>query len=408
MISRCSCMEKIRIMHQCGHNCTWNFRSFIEDNVGDGLIISPVDLDFNKINKLPESIKTVSIFDPQYYLPWSSKKKLNAYPYFPNVFFNTEEFSIQSFQAHKVKSAEECVNFQLRNDFKYIIIPTFYSEEITDTIFSDLDNYIITPFLDALNKYNCSKPVLLTAIVNNVQLINANLNTKLLNFLTGYPEIDGIYLIPNIKRAINKKRIDDINTLKSLLTFIDDLKSANLEVHIGYIDVEGYLLSIANPDSISIGAYENSRRFGIDKFIGDNRPSPPNARIYSNVLLQWIDTSYIDVLKSMYSNFDNLFENNKYLDLMLRTSYNWHFTKKEPYMHYFLSFSNQIRRLNNTLQERYNDIYYTLITAKQYFSEIYNSGIVFDTASNGEHIEKWITVLNWYAKTKGVEINVQN
>ena len=400
-------MGKIRVMHQCAHNTVWNIDSFMSDNVGDGLIISPSNLHIDKVNDLPHAIKKVSFFDPQYYLPKSEKKKLNSYPYFPNTYFGDEDYSTQLLCEHCYESADKCVKYQITNSFKYIVIPAIYNEETSEKTYNDHDSLIIVPFLDAIKKYKSSKPILLTAVINNNQLIDEKKNIQLLNFLTSYPEITGIYLIPNIKRAINQKRISDINILNSLLKSIDILKMADLEVHIGYTDIEGFLLSIANPDSISIGAYENSRRFGIDKFMQkEDRPTQPNARLYSNVLLQWIDTNYIDSLKTMYDSSDELFEKNKYLDLMLRTSYNWHFTKKEPYMHYFISFTNQISSLPDTFHKRYNYLYNALDKAKQYFQEIDETGIVFDTASNGEHIEKWMTSLNWFAKYKGVKINV--
>lgn len=400
-------MERIKIMHQCAHNTVWNINSLVEDKVGDGLIISPSDYDISKVNELSNSIKALSFFDPQYYLPDSGKKKLNSYPYFPNKFFGDEKYSTLLLYEHSFKLALECVKYQIINNFKYIVIPTIYNEEITEKTYNDHDCLVITPFIDVIKKIKSDKPVLLTVVVNKAQFTNDGMNKRLLNFLTSYPEIDGIYLIPNIKRATSQKRISDINTLKSILNTIDILKAADLEVHIGYMDVEGYLLSIANPNSLSIGSYENSRRFDINKFdVTNNRMAQPNARIYSNVLLQWIDTSYIASLKSMYRKTDELFEKNKYLDLMLKTSYNWHFNKKEPYMHYFISFTNQILSLPDTIQERYNHIYKALYKAKQYFEEIYESGIIFDTTSNGEHIEKWMTALNWFAKEKGVKVNV--
>jgi len=401
-------MERVKVMHQCGHNTKWNIISFIEDKIGDGLIISPADLEVNKVNDLPDSVKSVSYFDPQYYLPTSEKKKLNSYPFFPKTYLEGRQYSTQLSYKCRFELAKECVQYQKNNNYKYIVIPTIYEENFIDNTYDELEQLIITPFIDAISRLQCNKPVLLTAMINKNQLIIDDMNIQLLNFLTSYPEIDGIYLIPIIQRDVSQKRISGINLLFSLMKTINALKMADLEVHLGYTDVEGYLLTIAGPNSISIGAYENSRRFDIKKFGQKGRTQQPNARLYSNVLLQWIDTDYIDSLFSMFKKANELFENNEYLNLMLRTSYNWHFTKKEPYMHYFTSFSHQVYSLHNTLQERYNDIYKTLINAKQYFSEISESGVVLDAPSSGGHIDKWITALNRYATFKGVRINVQN
>jgi hypothetical protein len=79
------------------------------------------------------------------------------------------------------------------------------------------------------------------------------------------------------------------------------------------MDIEGLIFSLANIDSISIGIYENMRRFNLEYYKEKDdkgHGSPPNQRIYSNKLLQWIDFDYIGALKDI-ENFLDLFENNK-------------------------------------------------------------------------------------------------
>jgi len=39
------------VYHQCGHNTVWNIDSLESEQVGDGLIISPVNIDAEKITE---------------------------------------------------------------------------------------------------------------------------------------------------------------------------------------------------------------------------------------------------------------------------------------------------------------------------------------------------------------------
>ncbi len=78
------------IYHQCGHNFVWNVQSLQDDGAGEGLIVSPVNVEADKISeRIPTGILESSWMDPQFYIPNDSKNKLKTYPFFPgNVLEN--------------------------------------------------------------------------------------------------------------------------------------------------------------------------------------------------------------------------------------------------------------------------------------------------------------------------------
>ena len=111
------------IYHQCGHNFVWNTRSLLEDKAGDGLIISPVNVEADRIrDRIPHELLSNSWMDPQFYLPDDSKSKLVTYPFFPaNVL---DSFSTADYQSCAFEVAKACLTFQHNLGLKYLVIPT--------------------------------------------------------------------------------------------------------------------------------------------------------------------------------------------------------------------------------------------------------------------------------------------
>jgi len=396
-------MDRVLLYHQCGFRDVWNFDSFVNDKVGDGLIISPINMDVSKVNKLPKAVKQKSFFDPQFYLPKSSHKALNSYDFFPNSIAGG--YQTIDYDEYALESAKSCVEYQVQNDFKYIIIPTVFFNELPNNYIEQLKELYILPFLNAITSLNVKKPILLSIIVKDIQLNDSEYRDNLLSLLTTFREIGGIYLIPYYRTT--SKRIKDVDYLLNFMTFIDILKSNDLEVHIGYTDIDAYILTLTDVNSITIGSYENLRNFA--NSINSHRfetkeenkvMNGPTPRIYSSKLLQWVDHRYLSSLSSDYSRSIELFDDTEYKAIMFQTGYKWHFTKSELYKHYFLSFSGQINSLPNSFDERYNYIMKDIKRAMDYFEEIKDSGILLDSNSDGSHLGFWGTAVNRYKKYK--------
>jgi serine/threonine protein kinase len=76
--------SRMRLYHQVGFREKWNLDSLEEDGAGYGLIISPVNMKLEKLEKISSEIKKKSFFDPQIYLPRVVKGSLSTYGYFPS------------------------------------------------------------------------------------------------------------------------------------------------------------------------------------------------------------------------------------------------------------------------------------------------------------------------------------
>jgi len=392
----------MKLYHQTGFRFQWNIQSLLEDNSGDGSILSPVNIASNKIFELSEELKSKSFFDPQFYLPKDAKSELTTYNFFPANL--VENFETSDFESIKEELAKKCIDFQKDNNFEYIIIPTRYYEEVSSISYEQLMSYYIDPFLNYYINLTIETKILLTFIVKQAHIMNNENFDFLLSWLTSLNDISGFYLI--FENNFTSKQIKDPNYLFNILKFIHTLKSNDFIVNIGYNDIEGILYSVASPDAISMGSYENLRHFGIRRFTTTprQRQNAPIARLYSGKLFQFIDYRYIDSIFSMYENSEDVFEDSIYKPLMFKPEYNWHFQKSEPYKHFFLIFSEQIRNLPSSLEKRIEFLKSSFIKSIDLFKEIIDSGVYLDEDSDGSHLNFWLTALNRYEKyLKGYE-----
>ena len=227
---------------------------------------------------------------------------------------------------------------------------------------------------------------------------------ELLNLITGYIELSGVYLVPLCKKS--NKRIKDTEFILNLLKFINILKDNEMYVHVGYSDIEGLIYSIADIDSISIGTYENLRQFDLDNFNErkkEGHPNPPNKRIYSSKLFQWIDFNYLGALKS-FGGFNDLFEQNKYITFDVPNKSNWHFKFPELYKHYMMSLYTQYKVLPLSYEERFDFLKEKLLYGVELNKALDDFGILFDSNNDGSHLSCWITAINQFDRyLKGEE-----
>ena len=330
---------------------------------------------------------------------------MKQYDFFPNEICDGE-YNTQVYNEVSDLSAKRCILFQLKQGYKHIIIPSVVYNETPQNYLYDIRRLYIEPFVKAikdLKVYN--KERLLTVVIKESQLLDLDYINELLNLVTSYEEITGVYLVPYYDESVTK-RIKNIETINNLMKFIHVLKENEMYVHLAYSDIEGLIYSVGGIDSISIGTFENLRRFNLRNFditkddkTDKKHSNNPNKRIYSNKLLQWIDLNYLGGLKEV-DNFDELFEQNKYITSEVPEEQNWRFKLPELYKHYMMSIYNQYKRLPRSYNQRLDYIKEKLLCAKVQFERIEEFGILFDTNNDGSHIPCWFTAINLFDKYK--------
>lgn len=384
----------MKVYHQTGFRHNWNIESF-QHHVGNGLIYSPINLDADKLVQLERSLKQTSFLDPQLYLLNEAKGTLDTYPYFPGNI--KPDYATPDLDNSHLQLAQLCIDFQLQNDFEYIVIPTRYYADNPTSYFVQTSDYFVTPFCDYMRQKNIKKKMLLSVIVKGIMLTDEVKRNETLNWITGHLNIDGVYLI--FEDNFATKQIKDFEFLLNALLFVHVLKKNGMEVHLGYNNTEALLYTIAMPDSVSIGSFENLRSFGIKRFQDlENGPMRgPRARLYSSCLLQWIDYQYIGAIKRLIPGYEKYFDTSEFQPLMFQPEFNWHFLKSEPYRHYFYVFDRQVKNLPSTQIDRMEAIKGQIKNALSMFRTIEES-VLLDEDSDGSHLPTWFNVINAFQK----------
>ncbi len=401
-------MSSIKIYHQCGYRYNWNLDIYRQNNIGNGFILSPINMDKTVLSKFEDDELSKSFFDSQFYSLGITKEAYLSYGFLDYI------DNLTDFSKERNYIAKRNVDFQNSINIEYITIPTIdfdllNSEDIFENVYNILfgedydgtnnnlnilNELIIKPYIDYIEQIKTNKKVLLTIIFDEETAKNNDRFFELITMITSYDIIDGIYLIPKCTRSY--KRIVNIQFLLKIMEMITILKQSNMTVIVGNSDIESLLYIIAGADAVSIGIYENLRYYDGNRFLeNDDIKRSPVPRMFSNKLLQWIDWTYLYPISEIY-NINEIFDDNEFFTLTQMDTYKWHFMKPEPYKHYMISFKKIIDNMPNKTLDRIDYVNELLENAKIMNSDFENRGIILDDNSGGSHISQWRTVILQY------------
>lgn len=391
----------LKVLHQNGHCNNWN-RESLEKGIGNGCIISPVHEKCDNVRKYKKIIRENSIFDPQFYLPSSQKKNFHDYDFFPNTIMSDSGFMTQDYGAVALESAKRCVNFQLSCNFKGIIIPTRFFEQMDPNYITKQSELFVKPFLSAIKSLNKEgKKVYLTVPLTSHMLDSEDYRRNLLNWITSYPEIDGIYIICQYERGT--KQIQNSVFLINYMKVISAINNADLDVIVGYSNTESLLYSVCGDITVTMGAFENTRIFSLDKFVvSDEIQRGPKPRLYIPKLLNWIHLEHAKVLKNQFTDiWNSIYTATEHSEQALSATKEPAFNSPPLYKHYFEVFSSQIDDLALlTNDKRYQHLYSIIDQAIYFHEHINKNAISLDQHGNGEHLQSWKTALEAFSRAK--------
>lgn len=383
----------MKIYHQAGHRTNWNLESLNDDGVGHGIIFSPVHYSATQLNAASQEIKEKSLFDPQFYVPDSQKNKINSYHFFPEKMMNG--FATKAFETVAYESAELCLEFQLENHFESLIIPTRYFPEMISDYIDQQTVFSVDPFLRAYEKLGAGKELFLTLPMTSAMMLDSEYRTNILNWITAYPEIHGVYLLVHFNEQT--KQLSEYNKLSAYLNFIHELQEADLKVICGYCNTEGVLLSVLDVYGISMGAYENTRRFSIDKFLEDDQiRRGPAPRIFMPKLLNWIRWDTAEEIRDDFPDlWENIYSVTDHAESVFASEQRPHFNQPALYKHHFELMSNLYGELEGlTINDRKKMLQEKIQMAVRLYQEIKANGVIlFDANCGGDHLPIWNRLL---------------
>lgn len=388
-------MAHAKLFHQCGHNTTWNIDSLSDEECGDGLILSPVHRKHADVEGIGKSIKSASIFDPQFYLPNSQKSKLQTYPFFPES-ISPNSFATGDFTLVALEAANKCIDFQLGNFFNKVIIPARFYDQMYPDYMDRQNAYTVTPFLRALSSRKVKKPIYLTLPLTSHMVINKIFRTQLLNWVTSFPEITGVYVLAT-PHDEGSKQIQSEDFLFQYMDFLQQLRNATLEVLIGYCNTESLLFLMIEGCDITFGSFENTRMFSIDKFITTEEDRRgPKARIFSKGLLNWVQIGHAKEIRDQDKKlWGKIYDPTEYGDRAIKAAVEPTFNQPQLYKHHFILFSKLVDELRDLpIVDRYKRMRTFLKEAEELYEEITDLPMDLEKHSRGSHIQPWLTALN--------------
>jgi hypothetical protein len=369
----------LQLFHQVGHNSNWNIDSFQQDRCGDGLILSPLHQNSAAVEQLDPATRTASIFDPQFYLPSSRKPKLRSYDFFPEAVEGG--FQTSTFASHVTGVAERCIEFQQNLGFRTIVVPTRFLDQMYSDYFDRQRRFTVDAFMDAA----AGQTVCLSVAITAAMIEDSGFRTRLLNWVTSYPNVDELYLIYQHPR--DTKQIQDPRFLTACLEFFREVSGTGLKLIVGYTNTEGLLFATSADLTITMGAFENTRMFSVDKFVEtEGQMRGPKARIYLSGLLNWVQLQDAKTIQHRSPRI--------WADQALASPVEPTFNQPQLYKHFFQNLHDHVTSLKPlSVQERRLDLIQRLRQARNWYSELEQTGIQLERHGKGDHIGAWLSVL---------------
>lgn len=378
----------IGLLHQVGHNSNWNVESFEKEGCGDGLILSPLHQAMGKVEELSKATKAASLFDPQFYLPSSTKQKLLSYPFFPEAVEGG--FQTSTFVSHASPVARSCIDFQIEQGFRTVVIPTRFLSQMYPDYFERQARFTVDAFVEQA----LDTPLCMSVAVTSHMILDPTWRSMLLNWITAYPTVNEVYLMYMHER--DHKQIQDAEFLREGLRFFADILGTGLKLTLGYTNTEGLLFTAAGDLDITMGAFENTRIFSVDKFLeseGDRRG--PRARIYLPGLMNWVQFEDAKSIRARAPEvWRAVYMPTTWSEDVLGRAVEPTFNQSPLYRHYFSNTHHYVTELSALgLRERRSHLLRSVEIGLWAYRELNARGVQLEKHGQGGHLATWHRVL---------------
>jgi hypothetical protein len=379
----------LRLLHQVGHNAKWNIQSFEDEKCGHGLILSPLHQSMNSVEKLNETTRSASLFDPQFYLPSSQKPKLLEYPFFPEAVGGG--FKTSSFKSHALDVAKQCLEFQRALGFRRLVVPTRF----IDQLYSDYVDRQKAFTVEAFIEVGGDDSLCLSLAVTAAMIEDAEFRKRLLNWITSYPSVEHVYLMYQHER--DTKQIADAEFLRAAHDFFGEIQGTGLSLTVGYTNTECVLYSVLDDIELTVGAFENTRIFSIDKFlVSEEDRRGPKARIYLPGLLNWVQFEDARQIRAKAPKvWEAIHVPTEYSEQALAQAVDPTFNQPPLYKHYFKIMGQEFDVLASMGRgERIAYLQKRVAGARQSYQAIEKANILLERHGRGGHLPAWAHYLS--------------
>lgn len=383
----------MNVTHVLGHNSNWSIESYLNHDIGDCFLITAythgVDFDQKKAFK---NILDVSMIDLQFYGKKNSGTieggKLSEFDFHPA---NCSDDDITS--EYFLNCVKRAINYQKKKGFQNIIIPHFYeNEEVSDIIetIKIINRYIIKTREDGYRYF-------MTLPFANHVIIDRHKVDEILNACTDmHIEFDGFFITCENKPETKRKLTVDLKVLKNLSKVLKTLKQQDFLTIYAYANWDAIImLAQTDIDYITIGTYENLRKFDIRRFTEDQSGGGSKGFYFSEKLLNMVraddvklirDTGHIDLIR----NSKNIFS-----DIILQPGFQWNIHKPDVNKNYLLAIDRLLRNIADIADLDKRKAYVTglIDDAIARYNTLEGEFVYLDNESSNYHLNIWKTYL---------------
>ena len=351
-------------------------------------ILSPLHQSMSTVERLAQTTRAASIFDPQFFLPSSQKPKLLSYPFFPQGVDGG--FQTSTFNSHARYVAEACIRFQSDQGFRTIVVPTRFIDQMYSDYIDRQRRFTVDAFMEASG----DSPLCLSVALTAAMIDDSLFRSRVLNWITSYPNVEEVYLMYQHTR--DSKQVQDAEFLRACMEFFREVVGSGLALTVGYTNGEGMLFATAADLTFTMGSFENTRIFSVDKFLqSEGERRGPKARIYLAGLLNWVQFQDAQTIRTRAPDIWALvYEPTRHAEQALALAVEPTFNQPQLYKHFFQNIQDHVSAARVVSpSERRGMLRERLGRARSAYAQLQARGIELERHGRGGHIDAWLAAL---------------
>jgi hypothetical protein len=293
----------------------------LEDNLIDGLIISPKDISIDKLESTLHQISSKSncdiLFDPQLYACFHAKMTEARLGYLLDdyeEYFQVYRRSTLEREKEVAKAIHSTLEFQKRFHFTAFITPNILIPSSFNSIEAVIAKNFIRMAAAEHSKINDKRPVYATLAISRETLLDKQELVEFLNEITVLDSSpDGFYLLVSARSIDAKTDIYNSDVIAGIMLINYSLKVNGFKVINGYSDIITPFIGAVGAEAGCSGWWSNLRTFSLDRFTpSEGGGRQPVSRYLSMALLNRITFFELNQLRSIVPEIVNKLPSDAY------------------------------------------------------------------------------------------------
>ena len=247
----------MKLYLQFGHGMIAHCVELLDDNVAEGVILSPRDLTLKQLMDVAQNTNGANkavLFDPQCYIRDADHVRLTQHNYW-KIFKKTATNNIlTSNGAAQIIAPLHAYNIALETEA--VLLPGLMADAVTSD-WLNLHRNIATEGVRLIT----DRPVFSTIALSTDATADESQIEAIVEEAARW-NVSGFYVVAQAEKYL----VEDINWLANLLILTSGLKLLGKKVIVGYSNHQSLCLAAANVDAIASGTWLNVRAFDPSKF----------------------------------------------------------------------------------------------------------------------------------------------